>query len=72
MTDLHRSQYRLPAALYEQLQAAADAAGRSLNAEVVHRLEASFQPASSSQAELQELIEQAVRRALATPPAPSA
>lgn len=66
MNDLHRSQYRLPYALYEKLQAAADAAGRSLNAEVVRRLEASFSEVDP-RAELQQLIEEAVRKALPGP-----
>lgn len=42
--DYHRSQYRLPDALYERLKAAAEGNGRSLNSEIVARLEASFHP----------------------------
>lgn len=43
MEDLYRSQFRLPWSLYEQLKREAEAAGRSLNAEVVQRLETSLQ-----------------------------
>lgn len=43
MTDeLYRSQFRLPYPLYEQLKAAADGNRRSVNAELVARLEESF------------------------------
>lgn len=44
MEELYRSQFRLPWALYEQLKERAEVEGRSLNAEVVKRLEASFDP----------------------------
>ena len=40
--DLYRSQFRLPYPLYERLKNAADAEKRSVNAEIVLRLEASF------------------------------
>ena len=40
--DLYRSQFRLPYPLYEQLKAAADVNRRSVNAELVARLEESF------------------------------
>ncbi|POA96896.1 hypothetical protein C2134_20340 [Chromobacterium sinusclupearum] len=40
--DIFRSQFRLPWDLYEQLKESAEEAGRSLNAEIVFRLEASF------------------------------
>lgn len=43
MTDeLYRSQFRLPYPLYEQLKAAAEGNRRSVNAELVARLEESF------------------------------
>lgn len=42
MEDLYRSQFRLPYPLFEQLRAAADKSGRSVNAEVVARLADSF------------------------------
>lgn len=35
---------RMPPDLKERVQAAADASGRSMNAEIVHRLEQSFAP----------------------------
>lgn len=47
--DYHRSQYRLPDALYERLKAAAESNGRSLNNEMVVRLEASFHPPLAEQ-----------------------
>lgn len=47
--DYHRSQYRLPDELYERLKAAAEINGRSLNNELVARLEASFQPTIAEQ-----------------------
>ena len=40
--DQYRSQFRLPYPLYEQLKLACAAQKRSLNAEIVQRLEASF------------------------------
>ncbi|MNJ21389.1 Arc-like DNA binding domain protein [compost metagenome] len=40
--DLYRSQFRLPYPLYEQLKAAAEGNRRSVNAELVARLEESF------------------------------
>ena len=43
MDDLYRSQFRLPWWLYEELKKKAEAAGRSLNAEVVRRLETSLE-----------------------------
>lgn len=42
MEDLYRSQFRLPYTLFEQLKAAAEKSGRSVNAEVVARLADSF------------------------------
>ena len=42
MEDIYRSQFRLPYSLYESLKEAADANRRSVNAELVARLEASF------------------------------
>ncbi|WP_186157246.1 Arc family DNA-binding protein [Burkholderia gladioli] len=38
MEDTHRSQYRLPWSLYEQLKASAEAQRRSINSEIVSRL----------------------------------
>ncbi|EKS72065.1 MULTISPECIES: Arc family DNA-binding protein [Caballeronia] len=42
MEDTHRSQYRLPWPLYEELKAAAEKNRRPLNAELVARLESTF------------------------------
>lgn len=42
--DQFRSQFRLPGKLYDLLKEAAEKNGRSLNAEIVARLEASFEP----------------------------
>ncbi|WP_324710083.1 Arc family DNA-binding protein [Pseudomonas citronellolis] len=47
MDEIYRSQFRLPYPLYEQLKEAADANHRSVNAELVARLEASFANAAS-------------------------
>ncbi len=42
MEDIYRSQFRLPYSLYEQLKKSADASRRSINSELVARLERSF------------------------------
>ncbi|MCV2349305.1 Arc family DNA-binding protein [Paucibacter sp. Y2R2-4] len=63
MTDQHRSQYRLPTDLHDKLQHAARLNQRSVNAELVARLQASFDPPAAQEA-LQDLIENAVRRGL--------
>ncbi len=42
MEEIYRSQFRLPYSLYEQLKASADRNHRSVNAELVARLEASY------------------------------
>lgn len=42
--DQFRSQFRLPGSLYDRLKEVAEREGRSLNAEIVARLEASFEP----------------------------
>jgi hypothetical protein len=42
MDEIYRSQFRLPYALYEQLKVSADANRRSVNAELVARLEATL------------------------------
>jgi len=43
MEDTYRSQFRLPYPLYERLKKSADASRRSVNAELVARLEASLE-----------------------------
>jgi hypothetical protein len=57
MEDLYRSQFRLPGALYEQLKEAAQREGRSINAEVVARLQQTF-AARHGAAALPDLVEQ--------------
>jgi predicted DNA-binding protein len=64
MPDTHRSQYRLPLDLYEKLQESAQATGRSLNAEIVARLQLTFAP---DLPDLKLIVEEAVRKALAKP-----
>lgn len=44
--DVYRSQFRLPHSLYEELKKAADENHRSLNAELVARLESTFEEGS--------------------------
>ena len=58
--DQHRSQFRIPYSLYEQLKASAEANKRSLNAEIVLRLEASFRTAGDplSASQLKRLLDE--------------
>ncbi len=57
MNDTYRSQFRLPSELADKLREAAEASGRSLNAEVVARLEASFvPPAGTTSPDLERVI----------------
>lgn len=42
MEEIYRSQFRLPQSLYELLKASADENRRSVNAELISRLESSF------------------------------
>ena len=55
--DLYRSQFRLPYSLYDQLKSAADAQKRSVNAEIVARLEASFVVTGDPVARLLPILE---------------
>jgi hypothetical protein len=49
--DIYRSQFRLPGDLYEQLKKAAEESGRSVNAELVYRLQTTFiAPSKESEA----------------------
>lgn len=48
MEDIYRSQFRMPYGLYEKLKAEADKAGRSVNAELVARLEQSLSAGTDS------------------------
>lgn len=41
--DLIKSQVRIPSELHAQIQASAEVTGRSMNAEIIHRLECSFE-----------------------------
>lgn len=50
MEEIYRSQFRMPYSLYEQLKASADTNHRSVNAELVARLEATFSPAAQPKA----------------------
>lgn len=45
-SDLIKSQLRIPAALHQRLVDATAQTGRSMNAEILHRLEGSFQAAA--------------------------
>lgn len=49
MEEVYRSQFRLPYSLYEQLKASADKSRRSVNAELVARLEESLERESANQ-----------------------
>lgn len=58
--DHFRSQFRLPSELYDRLKESAEREGRSLNAEIVARLEASFTPPLRD--ELQRLFDEQTAR----------
>jgi hypothetical protein len=47
MSDIYRSQFRMPFTLFEKLKAEAGKAGRSVNAELVGRLERSLTDSSN-------------------------
>ncbi|MCX7509406.1 Arc family DNA-binding protein [Delftia tsuruhatensis] len=47
MQEIFRSQFRLPVELADKIRESADASGRSMNAEVVARLEQSFRERAS-------------------------
>ena len=56
MEDLYRSQFRLPQALYLKLKQAAELQHRSLNTELVMRLESTFAEAlAEAQQPLQDI-----------------
>lgn len=65
MEDLYRSQFRLPYPLYERLADAAKAQGRSLNAEVVARLQQSIEGAPAGASVQEEVRAQIAQLALA-------
>lgn len=52
MEEIYRSQFRLPYSLYEQLKASADKNRRSVNAELIARLEQSFSPRTLDEVEV--------------------
>lgn len=62
--DQHRSQFRIPYPLYERLKAEAEAQKRSLNAEIVARLQASFAQTPVSLDHLQQLLDERDARLL--------
>lgn len=61
MEDLYRSQFRLPYPLFEQLKAAAEKSGRSVNAEVVARLADSFAESKAFSDIVQRLADRLTR-----------
>ena len=70
MDDTYRSQFRLPGNLADALREAAEVAGRSMNAEIVARLQASFHappagtPSEAWEDQAQQLMQ--ARRAAAS------
>lgn len=52
--DTYRSQFRLPYELYEQLKKSSKDNHRSLNAEIVDRLQESLEPAEARTVKLDE------------------
>lgn len=65
MEDIYRSQFRLPYPLYERLKAAADQSGRSLNGELVYRLNMSLGGSDSSKDETAQEAEHSIVNELA-------
>lgn len=61
MQDIFRSQFRLPVALAEKLRASSETSGRSMNAEVVARLEQSFSNGGSPPAGIWPVFFELVR-----------
>lgn len=67
MDDTYRSQFRLPYPLYEKLKEASDIAGRSVNAELVHRLSMALDADKSPSMDLSsateaQLLQEILRR----------
>lgn len=62
MDDTIRSQFRIPAPLYEKLKDAAQVARRSVNAELVFRIEQSFDTVSLQTATSAEVVRELVHR----------
>lgn len=57
MQEIFRSQFRLPHSLYEKLKASAESSNRSLNAEIVARLEESFAGRASDSTNWQAVLQ---------------
>lgn len=62
MQEIFRSQFRLPAELADKIRESSEASGRSMNAEVVARLEQSFQSKPRNDEDMAELASQLARR----------
>jgi CMP-2-keto-3-deoxyoctulosonic acid synthetase len=63
MKNEFRSQFRLPGSLYDRLKEAAEQNGRSLNAEIVVRLQGSFD--TNEMASIQQLLDEQTELILA-------
>jgi hypothetical protein len=66
MSDIYRSQFRMPIMLFEKLKAEASRSGRSVNAELVGRLERSLTD-SSNDIDMRILFETLERLSLRNP-----
>lgn len=66
MSEIYRSQFRLPFKLFEKLKAEAGKAGRSVNAELVGRLERSLTE-SSNELDIKIIFEALERLSLRNP-----
>lgn len=62
--DHHRSQYRIPYPLYDRLKAEAEAGKRSVNGEIVARLEATFATTEDPVERLTRIIDERDARLL--------
>ncbi|QHF03343.1 Arc family DNA-binding protein [Pseudomonas asturiensis] len=60
MEEIYRSQFRMPQSLYELLKASADNNRRSVNAELISRLESSFSKDERMRRNLHSLMEEPV------------
>lgn len=57
MDDTYRSQFRLPYPLYEKLKKSAEEHNRSLNSELVYRLETSLSAPASTGSSWKKILE---------------
>lgn len=62
--DADRINFRVPDGLRERLKEAGRENGRSMNAEIVARLESSFEPSQSIHPELARLVDQHIEHEL--------